>query len=72
MYQRKIIIYGIDDIHVYTPPTNHIVEAVDKKETNDILYNTLGLRITKPERGNIYKEPPKMPDSINFVLDRSI
>lgn len=54
MYQRKIIIYGIDDIHVYTPPTNHIVEAVDKKETNDILYNTLGLRITKPERGNIY------------------
>lgn len=54
MYQRKIIIYGIDDIYVYTPPTNHIVEAADKKETNDILYNTLGLRITKPERGYIY------------------
>lgn len=53
-YQGKIIIYSTDDIYVYTPPTNHIAEIAGRKEVNDILYNTLGLRIEKPERGRIY------------------
>ncbi len=54
MYQGKIIIYKIDDIYIFTPPTNHIIENAGKKEANDAWYNTMGLRTPKPERGNIY------------------
>lgn len=54
MYQGKIIFYGIDDIYVYTPPTNHIVETASKNDENDYWYDTTGLRTTKLERGKIY------------------